>query len=172
MTPLAKLHNETVTPTYNFHYGQKNPYLPGNVHVEGEGFIEPGHFRRRNAAEYAVGQFSQGSDGQPTTCNFVHKTGRRNPYAHHHCGSNIRRAGSCEWHGQTVRSTIEALPAIGNEAYVCTAEHSNERVIGRVRDQVFSIRIGTTTKGESAVWLADLKTTIAIAAEQVSGNLF
>jgi hypothetical protein len=39
-----KAHNETVTPTYNFHYGTKNPYTPGNVHVEGEGFIQPGAF--------------------------------------------------------------------------------------------------------------------------------
>jgi hypothetical protein len=137
MTPLAKLHNETVTPTYNFHYGQKNPYLPGNVHVEGEGFIEPGAF--------------------PTA----------------EC------CGVCSWPIQSGigRATRhEVPPAIGNEAYVCTAEHSNEAiaqpVIGRVRDQLFSISIGTTTKGESAVWLADLKTTIAIAAEQVSGNLF
>ena len=42
----------------------------------------------------------------------------------------------------------------------------------RVRDQVFSIAIGITGKGESAVWMADMKTRIAIAAEQVSGNLF
>jgi Tfp pilus assembly protein PilF len=39
-----KAHNEIVTPSYNFHYGPKNPYLPGNVHVEGEGFIQPGAF--------------------------------------------------------------------------------------------------------------------------------
>jgi Tfp pilus assembly protein PilF len=37
-------HNEMVTPAYNFHYGKKNPYLPGNVAVVGEGFIQPGAF--------------------------------------------------------------------------------------------------------------------------------
>jgi hypothetical protein len=70
----------------------------------------------------------------------------------------------------------EILPAIGNEAYVCTAEHSKEsvvqRVIGRVRDQVFDITIATTGKGESSVWMANLKMRIGIVAEQVSGNLF
>jgi Flp pilus assembly protein TadD/nitrate/TMAO reductase-like tetraheme cytochrome c subunit len=39
-----KAHNEMVTPAYNFHYGKKNPYLPGNVAVVGEGFIQPGAF--------------------------------------------------------------------------------------------------------------------------------
>lgn len=72
--------------------------------------------------------------------------------------------------------TSEVLPAIGNEAHVCAAEHSKEavaqRVIGRVRDQVFNISIGTSGKGESAVWMANMKTRIAITAEQVSGNLF
>jgi tetratricopeptide (TPR) repeat protein len=42
-------YNETVTPSYNFHYGPKNPYLPGNVHVQGQGFIQPGAFP---SAEY------------------------------------------------------------------------------------------------------------------------
>jgi tetratricopeptide (TPR) repeat protein len=39
-----KAHNAMVTPTYNFHYGKGNPYTPGNVHVQGEGFIQPGAF--------------------------------------------------------------------------------------------------------------------------------
>jgi tetratricopeptide (TPR) repeat protein len=39
-----KAYNEAVTPAYNFHYGKKNPYLPGNIEVQGEGFIQPGAF--------------------------------------------------------------------------------------------------------------------------------
>ncbi len=39
-----KAHNEVVTPSYNFHYGPKNPYTPGNIQVEGQGFIQPGAF--------------------------------------------------------------------------------------------------------------------------------
>jgi len=42
-------YNQLVTPTYNFHYGKKNPYLPGNVQVQGEGFLQPGAYP---SAEY------------------------------------------------------------------------------------------------------------------------
>jgi len=44
-----KVYNSDVTPTYNFHYGPKNPFLPGNVQVEGEGFLQPGAYP---SAEY------------------------------------------------------------------------------------------------------------------------
>jgi tetratricopeptide (TPR) repeat protein len=44
-----KVYNGTVTPSYNFHYGTKNPFTPGNVKVQGEGFIQPGAFP---SAEY------------------------------------------------------------------------------------------------------------------------
>jgi tetratricopeptide (TPR) repeat protein len=39
-----KAHSDAVTPAYNFHYGPKNPFLPGNISVEGVGFIQPGAF--------------------------------------------------------------------------------------------------------------------------------
>ncbi len=39
-----KAFNESVTPSYDFHYGKSNPFLPGNVTVQGEGFIQPGAF--------------------------------------------------------------------------------------------------------------------------------
>ena len=29
---------------YDFHYGPNNPFLPGNIQVEGKGFIQPGAF--------------------------------------------------------------------------------------------------------------------------------
>jgi tetratricopeptide (TPR) repeat protein len=44
-----KVYNGAVTPSYNFHYGTKNPFTPGNVKVQGEGFIQPGAFP---SAEY------------------------------------------------------------------------------------------------------------------------
>lgn len=37
-------HNNLVTPVYNFHYGKGNPFTPGNLEVEGKGFIQPGAF--------------------------------------------------------------------------------------------------------------------------------
>jgi tetratricopeptide (TPR) repeat protein len=42
-------YNSEVTPTYNFHYGRKNPFTPGNVQVQGEGFLQPGAYP---SAEY------------------------------------------------------------------------------------------------------------------------
>ncbi|UWZ82794.1 tetratricopeptide repeat protein [Occallatibacter riparius] len=37
-------HNKLVDPEYNFHYGKRNPFTPGNLQVQGEGFIQPGAF--------------------------------------------------------------------------------------------------------------------------------
>jgi hypothetical protein len=42
-------HNAAVTPTYDFHYGPKNPFTPGSIHPQGEGFLQPGAFP---SAEY------------------------------------------------------------------------------------------------------------------------
>jgi tetratricopeptide (TPR) repeat protein len=42
-------YNSGVTPSYNFHYGPKNPFTPGNIQVQGEGFLQPGAFP---SAEY------------------------------------------------------------------------------------------------------------------------
>jgi tetratricopeptide (TPR) repeat protein len=44
-----KAYNATVTPSYNFRYGPKNPFTPGNVQIAGQGFIQPGAFP---SAEY------------------------------------------------------------------------------------------------------------------------
>jgi tetratricopeptide (TPR) repeat protein len=44
-----KAYNSAVTPAYNFHYGPKNPFTPGNVKVQGEGFLQPGAYP---SAEY------------------------------------------------------------------------------------------------------------------------
>ena len=38
------LYNSLVNPSYNFHYGETKPYTPGNLTVEGKGFIQPGAF--------------------------------------------------------------------------------------------------------------------------------
>ena len=44
-------HNAKVTPAYNFHYGKKNPFTPGNIQVEGEGFLQVGAYP---TAEYCA----------------------------------------------------------------------------------------------------------------------
>ena len=42
-------HNADVTSSYNFRFGKNNPYAPGNVTVEGNGFLQPGAYP---SAEY------------------------------------------------------------------------------------------------------------------------
>lgn len=39
-----KAYNAMVTPSYDFRYGPKNPFDPGNIKVVGKGFIQPGAF--------------------------------------------------------------------------------------------------------------------------------
>jgi hypothetical protein len=63
-------------------------------------------------------------------------------------------------------SRATPLKGIGNEAYVCPRDR---RVIGRVRDQVFTIRVSTTA---SSVPAAALEEDARRVAEQVAGNLF
>jgi hypothetical protein len=68
------------------------------------------------------------------------------------------------------------LTAIGNEARMCNADDRKrliaERVVGRVRDQVFTITLNTTRKSDGILTRGELKTRIYTAAEQVAGNLF
>ncbi|MGD0892679.1 MAG: hypothetical protein ABR923_14205 [Terracidiphilus sp.] len=69
-----------------------------------------------------------------------------------------------------------SLKAIGNEALVCVIYDRmaglGERVVGRVRDQVFTITISSTLKSDSILNRDALKSRVYIAAEQVAGNLF
>jgi len=58
------------------------------------------------------------------------------------------------------------LKAIGNEAYVCPQDR---RVVGRVRDQVFTIRVSTTDRAFPANVIGEDGRRVA---EQVAGNLF
>jgi tetratricopeptide (TPR) repeat protein len=44
MAADRKAYNAEVTPGYNFHYGPKNPFTPGGIQVEGEGFLQPGAY--------------------------------------------------------------------------------------------------------------------------------
>jgi hypothetical protein len=124
----------------------------------------------------AVGAFTPASTGQPAVCTFTQQL------------SDVTR---------TLRITMEVVPnpqeelksitancgtdpapiqAIGNEATVCTVDGrkgaTGERIVGRVRDQVFTITISTTQKMDSILTRDVLKMNIATAAEQVAGNLF
>jgi hypothetical protein len=71
---------------------------------------------------------------------------------------------------------IAPIGAIGNEAMMCSvSEHKGEfgeRVVGRVRDQVFTIVLSSTLKEDPILTRDALKIRGYTAAEQVAGNLF
>jgi hypothetical protein len=77
---------------------------------------------------------------------------------------------------QTCGANAAPLNAIGNEAITCAPferkGEMGERVIGRVRDQVFTITLGTSLKNDPILTRDALKARGQTAAEQVSGNLF
>jgi hypothetical protein len=123
----------------------------------------------------SVGELSEVA-GQPTVCTFTQMT------------AGVKR---------TLRITVEIaadpharmseiaqgcgadaapLTAIGNEALVCAADDRKaglgERVVGRVRDQVFTITIASSLKNDPQLTRDVLKSKIYTAAEQVAGNLF
>jgi hypothetical protein len=124
----------------------------------------------------AVGEVSGAPAGQPTVCTFTRTTG------------GVRRAlrvtvevvSDSHAHltaiAQSCGANATALKAIGNEAFVCAPDAPNagmgERVVGRVRDQVFTITIGSSRKNDPILTRDVLKSRIYTAAEQVAGNLF
>jgi hypothetical protein len=75
-------------------------------------------------------------------------------------------AAKCEG----IRTT---LPAIGNEAVACSHTEKDgsrvDQVIGRVRDQIFNIRLSTM---DHTLTVGGLREKSRLAAEQVSGYLF
>jgi hypothetical protein len=71
-------------------------------------------------------------------------------------------------------SGASPLQAIGNEALLCAPDkkgHSQE-VVGRVRDNIFTITLSTTIEKDSFMPKDALAEKVRLAAEQVSGNLF
>jgi hypothetical protein len=69
---------------------------------------------------------------------------------------------------------VNQLRAIGNEAVMCAANQKGqvELVIGRVRDNVFTISISTSARNDSSMSREVLVQKAGLVAEQVSGNLF
>jgi len=124
----------------------------------------------------AVGMKTDATAGQPTVCTFTQQgtgvtrtlriTVEIAPEPHVRMGAVAQVCGS----------DASPIKAIGNEALVCTADDRKgglgERVVGRVRDQVFTITIASTLKGDPILNREALKAKIYTAAEQVAGNLF
>jgi hypothetical protein len=124
----------------------------------------------------AVGEVTEPTAGQPVACTFTQH------------GERVKRtlrvtveiAGNAHTRLSTIAQICgpNAVPlkAIGNEAFICAEDggknQMGEFVVGRVRDQVFTITIGTTLKDDSILTRDELRSRIYMAAEQISGNLF
>lgn len=124
----------------------------------------------------AVGSFTEAAAEQPAVCTFVN----RGEAATHTLRITVESISDAHARLATLAQACgtdqAALPAIGNEALVCAADDRKgglgERVLGRVRDQVFTITISSTLKRDPMLTREELKARIYTAAEQVSGNLF
>jgi hypothetical protein len=77
-------------------------------------------------------------------------------------------------HAAQCNSRAESLKAIGNEAVVCSPDDGKSgrrsaQVVGRVRNRIFTILVGTT---DSSMTPDLLREKARAVAEQVAGNLF
>lgn len=125
----------------------------------------------------AVGEVDQPpAPDQPTVCTFtqMNASGKRTLRITVEIAADpqARLASVSQLCGQDAAP----IKAIGNEALVCAADDRKsgmgERVVGRVRDQVFTITIASSLKNDPLLNRDMLKMKIYTAAEQVAGNLF
>jgi len=124
----------------------------------------------------AVGEFTDASAALPAVCTFTGK----DPVAPRTLRITVLVTPKFDAGYRTALQACGAdaapIQAIGNQAVVCNADDRKgplgERVVGRVRDQVFTITMNTTLKADPLFTRPALKTRIYTAAEQVSGNLF
>ena len=124
----------------------------------------------------AIGAYTAAAAGQPAVCVFTYEgqgmkrtlrlTVEVTPDSAAHLATNEKSCGADVW----------VLKAIGNEAVACEADDRKAgpgaRALGRVRDQIFTITIASSQKGDPELTRDALKSKIYTAAEQVAGNLF
>jgi hypothetical protein len=124
----------------------------------------------------ATGTFTEASPSQPAVCTFVQSEAGGTRTLRIAVEQTPDFLARLESEYKACGNDPAPLPAIGNEARICNADDSKkllaERVVGRVRDQVFTITISSTFKRDSILTREALKVRVSTAAEQVSGNLF
>ncbi len=116
------------------------------------------------------------TERKPAVCTFTQQTSqgvRSLQLAVQVVGDPQARLAQAE---STCGTEPAPLHAIGNEAIFCRGEDGqgqrSEHAVGRVRDQLFSILIGTSVKDDAVLTRDALKARIYTASEQVAGNLF
>lgn len=124
----------------------------------------------------AVGSYKAASSpGQPATCMFTQGAGAAVRTLVIEIETAPDAAARIKSKQKACSSDASTLQAIGNEAVVCAADRGSrlgELVEGRVRDQVFTIRISSSIKGDPVLTRESLMNKISSAAEQIAGNLF
>jgi len=124
----------------------------------------------------AVGAYSEAAGGQPAVCTFTaaQERGERTLKIEVETAANAHER--LEDVLKSCGSGASLVKAIGNEAQRCEGSggkgSTSEFLAGRVRDQVFSITLGTTLRKDPVLSEEMMRAEIVTAAEQVSGNLF
>jgi Flp pilus assembly protein TadD len=132
-----KEQNADMTGSYNFHYGKDKPFAPGNIKIQGEGFLQPGAFP---SAEYcgachqeAYSQWRQALHSNSfrtpfyrTSVNLlIHDKDRGIAYARHcdSCHNPIAvLAGALTEDSKVDRATMDS------DGLTCTVCHSAQKV--------------------------------------------
>jgi hypothetical protein len=124
----------------------------------------------------SVGAFTPAPDAHGGACTFTEKadgTARTLTIAIEVVADPHARVSAL---AQSCGGGADPLNAIGNEAFDCSADvrrgQLGERVVGRVRNQVFTITLSSTMKDDPILTRNALQSRIYTAAEQVAGNLF
>jgi hypothetical protein len=124
----------------------------------------------------AVGMFTAANGRQPAVCTFTEQTEQGQRILRvtvEVAASPQARLADEERACGTNRSPLHA---IGNEAIFCEEkgrrERLSDRAVGRVRDQIFTITIGTSVKDDKVLTRDVLSAKIYTASEEVAGSLF
>lgn len=124
----------------------------------------------------AVGSYTAAANNQPAMCTFMDKEGAAmreltitvaiDADAHTRLAGMMRSCGA----------SPQLLQAIGNEAAVCAMDAHrrslSERVVGRVRNQIFAITLSSNVKDDMVLNKESLMSKMYTASEQVAGNLY
>jgi hypothetical protein len=124
----------------------------------------------------AVGSFTDATAAQPAVCTFIQEELGTTRTLRITVMDTPEFRALLDSETKACATPASPLIALGNEAIACSGDDRKklyaERVVGRVRNQVFTITLSTTRKDDSILTRSELKLRILVAAEQVSGNLF
>ncbi|HEY1904175.1 MAG TPA: tetratricopeptide repeat protein [Terracidiphilus sp.] len=132
-----KAYNTEVTATYNFHYGKDKPFTPGNIKVQGDGFLQPGAFP---SAEYcgtchqeAYAQWRQSLHSNSfrtpfyrTSVNLLIHDKARGPAYARHCDSCHNPIAVLS--GALTEDSKIDRAAFDSDGITCTTCHSVQKV--------------------------------------------